>query len=296
MLIRPDCIRGSQRATTIPRSVRRRSGAQAEVAQDLVQRCFAIGGRRARSDDQGAADLKLAGWVLFRAGPGHHHRAGRDAAVIGLWLAAAHVDDRRTAGDRDVGPEDRAFLDDHAFGDDAARTEEGSIFDDHWPRPRRLEHAADTHPTGQVHVSANLRAATDRRPGVDHGPRANPRTDVDEAWHQDDARLDKGPVARNGPRYGPDPKSRVVAFERDFVVVLDLTDLPRFQLAQPKVEQDGLLHPAMDDIVAARLFGQAQLTPIERVDDSLDRELRLGAVELPRIGERGLDQGLQIGG
>ena len=48
----------------------------------------------------------------------------------------------------------------------------------------RLEHAADAGAARDVHVLADLRAAADRRPGIDHRTFADVGADVDEAGHQ----------------------------------------------------------------------------------------------------------------
>ncbi len=78
-------------------------------------------------------------------------------------------------------------------------------------------------------------------------------------------------------------------------MVLELADLPRLELAQPKVQQDGLLHPGVDDPFGAGLLGQANLAEVEPIDDALDGQLCLGAFELTRVGECGLDQCPEIG-
>src|SRR5205807_5979487 len=137
----------------------RTSGAHAEIAQHLVQGRLTIGGGGARANDQRAADLVLAGGITLRAGTRHDYRAGGHAAVIGDRRTAAHVDDRRAGGDGHVGAQHGTLFDDHTFGDDAARTNKGAIFDDNWPRPWRLEDAADDHTPRQVHVAPDLRPA-----------------------------------------------------------------------------------------------------------------------------------------
>ena len=79
-------------------------------------------------------------------------------------------------------------------------------------------------------------------------------------------------------------------------MVLEVADLPRLDLAQAEVEQDGLLHPRMDDPLGIGFLGQAQLTSIETVNDFLDGELCLGPLELRRIFECRADQGGEVGG
>src|SRR5439155_4001817 len=98
-----------------------------------------------------------------------------------------HVDHRHGCGERDVGGEHRALADEYALGEDAARTYERSVLDDHGPRLDRLEHTAEAHATGEVHIGDVLSTRADCRPRVDHRVRPDPRTDVDVARHHYDA-------------------------------------------------------------------------------------------------------------
>ena len=68
----------------------------------------------------------------------------------------------------------------------------------------RLEHAADADAAGQVHVLADLGAAADRRPGVDHRAAVHVGADVDVGGHQHDAAGDVGAAPGDGRRHDAD--------------------------------------------------------------------------------------------
>src|SRR5207249_3554399 len=110
--------------------------------------------------------------------------------------------------------------------------------DDYRPSAWRFEHAADANTARQVHIPPDLGPAADGCPGVDHGARADARANVDVARHQDHAGLEEASVARRRGRYDTHPEPRVVVLERNLVVVFELADLPRLDLAQAKIQQD----------------------------------------------------------
>src|SRR5690606_37754426 len=88
----------------------------------------------------------------------------------------------------------------HAFGHFGARADERAVADDHRPGLQRLEHPADPGAARDVHVLADLRARTDRGPGIDHRPFIDIGADVHEARHQDHAARDIAAPPRNGAR------------------------------------------------------------------------------------------------
>src|SRR5262249_36236270 len=143
----------------------------------LVSRCFAF------TDDQGAIDLKLTSRKVTFATTRHNHGTRRDATLEDHRLGPRHVDDGRARCQAHLRTEHRAGADQHAPGDDAARADKRTVFDDDWPRAWRLQHAANADAAGQVNVPPNLRPAANRGPRVNHRPRANPRADVDVAGH-----------------------------------------------------------------------------------------------------------------
>jgi hypothetical protein len=102
---------------------------------------------------------------------------------------------------RDVRPEHGAGADAHALGEDRARADESTVFDDHGTRARRLEHAADADAAREVDIRADLRPGADRRPRVHHRARADPRADVHVARHHHDARREIRAVARDRGRH-----------------------------------------------------------------------------------------------
>ena len=137
-------------------------------------------------------------------GPRARHDDGerRHVAAVLDGLRACHVDHRHRARQRHVRREHRALADQHALGEDAARADEGAVLDDHRPRLHGLEDATDADAACEVHVGADLRARADRRPGVDHRVRPDPRTDVHVARHHHDA------AARDTSRSAPSQAAR----------------------------------------------------------------------------------------
>jgi len=99
----------------------------------------------------------------------------------------------------------RALLDDDPLGDLRSRADKAIVLDDHRTGLERLEHSADPRTPGDVDVAADLGAAADGRPGVDHRALTDARAEIDEAWHQHRARRDKGALAddRAGDRAKP---------------------------------------------------------------------------------------------
>ena len=57
------------------------------------------------------------------------------------------IHNRCGCGEHDVGPQDCLCADVDTLDDDAARPNEGAIFDDHWACARGLEHPTNTDPT-----------------------------------------------------------------------------------------------------------------------------------------------------
>ncbi len=76
------------------------------------------------------------------------------------------------------------MTDDDAFHHFRTGADETVVLDDGGRGLQRLQHPADAGAAGQVAMLADLRARTDRGPGVDHGALAHMRADVDEAGHQ----------------------------------------------------------------------------------------------------------------
>src|ERR1700682_3510861 len=99
-------------------------------------------------------------------------------------LAGHAIDDLCRLAEIDAHAQDGAFADDDALGNLRARADEAIVFDDHGVGLQRLKDAADADAAGDVAIAADLRARSDRRPGVDHRRFAHARADVDEARHQ----------------------------------------------------------------------------------------------------------------
>src|SRR6185312_4837799 len=138
------------------------------IPQQFVDRGF-----RARPgihplDDDGAIEA----WTGFAVGQRLARHRPRDHPGIGGHFAIEDfargaVDDLGRLADEHAHAEHRAFAHDAAFDHFRARTDEAVVLDDRRPGLHRLQHAADADTTRQMHVLADLRARTDRGPGVD---------------------------------------------------------------------------------------------------------------------------------
>ena len=77
-----------------------------------------------------------------------------------------------------------------------------------------------------------------------------------------------------------------IAFERNLVVELERPGFDRLGDAQPEVERDGLLDPAVRDPAISGLLGDAQFARIQRGQRALDRAARGTVFDRPRAAVR----------
>ena len=114
---------------------------------------------------------------------GHHDRTFRNHQRLvvgrGEHFAADHVVNRRRARQNHAAAEHRALLDHRAFVDSAIPADQHVVFDDHRHRAHRFQHSADLRRGGNVAILADLRAASDQRVRIDHGPVAHVRARID---------------------------------------------------------------------------------------------------------------------
>src|SRR5207248_1316488 len=111
----------------------------AVLAQRLVETDLEVGRFAPPADDQCAGEVIRTGSEIPRTGAGNHDRARWHRAAMLPWFRPRHVDHRNARGERHIRAEHGARADAHAFGEDAPRADECSVFDDHWSRSRRLE-------------------------------------------------------------------------------------------------------------------------------------------------------------
>src|ERR1700678_3789717 len=135
--------------------------------------------------------VQLGGRVPFALVQPPHHEDARQpegAAGIGPWprrpdthaprrdhsarkLFAGLRIDHRYPGVQDAPlAEDSARPHPGPLGDHATTAYESVVGDHNGSGLRRLEHAADPYPSGEVDTGTDLGAATDGRPSVGHGP------------------------------------------------------------------------------------------------------------------------------
>src|SRR5258708_2338451 len=156
------------------------SGA-ALVAQQFIDRSLGARAFIDSLDDDGAIERRLARPAAKRARD--NHRIGRNAALE--YFAAVAVDDLGRLADEYTHRDDRAFADDHAFGDFGTHADEAIVLDDGRRSLQRFEHAADARAAGDVAMLADLGTGADRRPTVHHGAVADITADIDEAPQPD---------------------------------------------------------------------------------------------------------------
>src|SRR6188768_3401456 len=227
------------------RLMRVRSDGDSEVSQRRIEAGFLVGALFALTDDQGARDLKFAGWELARARARNHHAARGNAPADLDHLGSGDVQDRRRGRQGHAGADHGFALDQHAFDDDRARADEAAVFDDDGLRSRWLEHAAQADAAGQMAVLADLRTRADRGPGVDHGAGADVGADVHVTRHHDRALLDERAVADRPWRHDAHAGFVQVLLEWDLVVELEGADRDFLHRYDAEVQQHGLLDPGV---------------------------------------------------
>ena len=177
--------------------------------------------------------------------------------------------DRGAGGEHHPRAQHRLLLHQHALDDDAAAPDERAVLDDDRPRPGRLEHPAQADTAGEVHAASDLRAGTDRGPGVDHAARADARADVHVAWHHDRALLHVRAVPDHSGR--DDPEVAELLLGRDLVEELEVAGGVGLALRQGEEQIDGLLDPAVDLPALLSLLRDAKGTLIQPVHHLADR-------------------------
>ena len=95
-------------------------------------------------DDDGAVQAVAA--AVLGQGAGHHHRAGRDAAIAGT--AGLAVVDRGALADEHAHRDHRALFHHHALDDLRAGADEAVVLDDGGRGLQRFQHPADAHAAG----------------------------------------------------------------------------------------------------------------------------------------------------
>src|SRR5215213_1558565 len=264
------------------------SNAYSELAQGFVEGGLLVRRFPALADDQGALELVGACGELLGAGSRNDDGACWDAAFVDDLLGARNVDDPGRSRKRHVRAEDSLLLDAYPLDDDAARADEGAVFDHDGHRPRRLEHAAYAHAPGYVHVASDLGPRADRGPRIDHRPAPDVGPDVDVARHNDDARLDESPIAHGPRRHDPHASGRQALLGWDLVVVLEGAGLDRPHLGDREVEVDGLHHPRVGTPLTVALLCDAQLAPVKGRNGIEDRRAVLLRLQQSPVLERGL--------
>src|SRR5690348_3102735 len=221
------------------------SGLLCGSSQEVVDAGLAAGFFIHLLDDDGGVQAVRA--VFRRQAAGHHHAAGRYAAVA--HLAGRAVVDAGGLAQENPHADHAALLHYHALDHLGARADEAAVLDDGGVGLQRLQHAADADAAGQVHARADLRAGTHRGPGVDHGAGADAGADVDVAGHQHRILRDVRAAAHQ--RAGHHARTELLQFgviavgeaQRHLVERLRRAAVDHAVVVDAEVQQHGLLEP-----------------------------------------------------
>ena len=121
-------------------------------------------------------------------------------------------------------------------------------------------------------VLADLRARTDRGPGVDHGPFVDVGPDVDVARHQHDVARDERAAPRDGRRDHAESACGEFGFgvlgelDVDLVEVTGEAAVLHFVVAQAEGQQHGLLDPLVGHPVVALFLRNSERSAVEPVE------------------------------
>ncbi len=97
-----------------------------------------------------------------------------------------------------------------------------------------------------MNTRSDLCAGSHGGPGVYHGPLADISANIDERRHENRSTRHMGPIAHHRPRNGTYALELFKCFERDFVMEVKGPDVHGFHRPQPKIKQNGFLHPFVD--------------------------------------------------
>ncbi len=265
-----------------------------EIAQHGVERRLAVSGLGALADDQGTGHPEFTRRKRLQTRTGDDDAASRNTTAHLHRRRTGDIQDDRRRREHDARADDRLLLDMHALDDDSAGTDEAAVFDDDWSRARRLQNTTDADTASKMNISADLRAAAHSRPGVHHRARTDVRTDVDEAGHQDDARLQKTTVTSDRRRNHANTALREIALERNLVVELKRIELVHHHLGDAEVEQDSLLDPSVDHSTFVGRLSHPQPPFVEHRNGGIHRHDILSVFEQLAIFVSRFDQPLQL--
>src|SRR6185312_5805741 len=248
------------------------------VPQEVVDRGFAAGLLVDALDDHRAVERgaglavgeRLAGQIAR-----HHHGVGRHLAHEDL--AGRPVDDLGRGPDEHAHRAHRAFADDHALDDLGAGADEAVVLDDGRAGLHRLEHPADADAAAEMHVLADLRAAPDSDPGVDHGALVDMGADIDEAGHQNDVAGDVRRMSDIRPRYGAEAGfaeavlAPALELERHLVPPVGAARaVHQLVVVEAEAQKHGLLEPLVDAPLARRgALGNPDPPGIELIENTI---------------------------
>ena len=155
-------------------------------------------------------------------------------------------------------------------------------------------------------VRANLRAATDRYPRIDHRARAHIGTDIDEARHQDHVFIDETATTHERAGNGAEPRFAIARFipigefQRHFIEpgrtrIEFAGAVDQLVIVQAEGQQNCLLHPLIHHPCAIFFLSDAQRALVELRDSLIHRVAHFtfgGEVDISAIFPRSFDNGL----
>ena len=136
-----------------------------------------------------------------------------------------------------------------------------------------------------MHILADLRAAADRHPGIDHRAFIDEGADVHEARHQDDILGDMGTGAGKGARHGAETGSAefrlapAAELARHLIPPVRPTRAALDQgiVVETEGQQHGLFEPLVDLPASRGRLGDARQTGIEQVQCLADGQTNVPA-------------------
>src|SRR6185437_1322485 len=117
-------------------------------------------------------------------------------------FAGGAIDHLGRCTDEHAHRQNAAALHHHALRDLRTGADEAVVLYDDRVGLQRFQHTADADASGQVAVLADLRAASDRCPGIYHRIAPDPGADIDEAGHEHSTGRDEGGAADDGAGHG----------------------------------------------------------------------------------------------
>ena len=213
------------------------------VTQDVVESGLVVAFTFGEPfDHQNSRQSELATREIPRSSARNRHAPRRDFSSADL-LARFNINHRNGTRENCACAEYRSLTHSRALSDYATASDVTLVLDNHRRCLRWFKDTADSDPTREVNVLADLRAGSDRGPGVDHRVLSNVSADVDITRHHHHSRCLVAAPASLCSRHNPHATSHEITLERDLVGVLERRVLDRLHPGDAKQQQHRELAP-----------------------------------------------------